>query len=96
MSHLTTESLARLVDETPDAAEQLHLDACASCRAVLDELRAQTRALAALPSYAPSSDAWESIGRRMREAEHRALQRRRIFAHASYCCSALSRSPLFE
>ena len=68
MSHLTIESLARLVDESPTAAEQGHLAACAECRAALDELRAQTAelaALGALPSVEPPAHAWERIAARV-------------------------------
>jgi hypothetical protein len=61
MPHLTTESLARLVDEAPTTAEQAHLEICRACRAALDELRLQTVALAALPAMTPPADAWEKI-----------------------------------
>ena len=89
MSHLTTDSLARIVDEPATAIEQEHLDACASCRSTLAELRAQTAALAALPVHAPPADAWESIGRRMQAAERRAEDRRRIFAAATRIAAAI-------
>ena len=68
MSHLTIESLARLVDEPPSATEQAHLAACAECRATLDELRAQTsglEALGALPAVDPPAHAWERIAARV-------------------------------
>ena len=68
MSHLTIESLARLVDESPGAAEQAHLAVCAECRATLDELRAQTAALAALGALRPvepPAHAWERIAARV-------------------------------
>ena len=61
MSHLTSESLARLVDEAPTPVEQSHLDACAGCSAELDAFRTQTSALAALPPIVPPDDAWASI-----------------------------------
>ena len=48
MQHLSEETLARLVDEAADAAEAEHLAACAVCRAELEALREQTRALAEL------------------------------------------------
>jgi hypothetical protein len=67
MSHLTSESLARLVDETATTEEHAHLIACARCRLALDELRAQTAALRALPMIAPRSDAWERIAARVEE-----------------------------
>ena len=65
MSHLTTETLARLVDETPSSAEQAHLATCTECRTALDDLRAQTAALGALPPVAPPADAWERIAARL-------------------------------
>jgi hypothetical protein len=61
MSHLTLESLARLVDESPMADEAAHLAGCARCRDALDDLRAQTAALGALPGVVPPDDAWEKI-----------------------------------
>ena len=61
MSHLTPESLARLVDESPTADEAAHLAGCARCRDALDHLRAQTAALGALPVIHPPADAWGKI-----------------------------------
>ena len=68
MSHLTIETLARIVDESPTATEEAHLAACAECRATLDELRAQTAelsALGALPPVEPPAHAWERIAARV-------------------------------
>ena len=65
MSHLTFESLARLVDESPTTAEQTHLDTCGRCRGALEEMRAQTTALGALPTIAPPADAWQKIASRL-------------------------------
>ena len=48
MGHLSTETLARLVDEPPRGQEAKHLAECRLCATELDALRAQTRALAAL------------------------------------------------
>ena len=90
MSHLTTESLARLVDEPATDAERAHLDSCASCTATLDALRTQTSGLAALPALVPPADAWESIGRRMHAAELRAERRRRTFAVAARIAAAVA------
>ena len=89
MSHLSTESLARLVDEPATASEQAHLDACASCRATLDELRIQTGALASLPALRPPAGAWDSIGLRMQDAERRAGQRRHAVAVATRIAAAI-------
>jgi hypothetical protein len=71
MSHLTLESLARLVDEPATTEEATHLEACAECRMELDRMRAQTVALAALPVHAPPSTAWDGITARLREHDHR-------------------------
>ena len=89
MSHLSTESLARLVDEPATESEQAHLDACASCRATLDELRIQTSALASLPAHLPPADAWSSIGLRLQDADRRAGQRRDAFAVATRIAAAI-------
>src|SRR5687768_2185564 len=105
MSHLTLETLARLVDDAPDTAEATHLAACARCRDALDDLRAQTAALGALPAMAPPNDAWEKIASRV-EAE-RVIPLRRpwtagafrvaaaiaIFALGAATGAALSRAP---
>ncbi len=90
MSHLTIETLARIVDEPATGSEQAHLDACPTCRSTLDELRMQTTALAALPAYAPPSEAWASIGRRMHDAERRAEQRRRTLTVAMRIAAAIA------
>ena len=65
MSHLTLESLARLVDEDPDTDEAAHLADCVRCRDTLGDLRAQTAALGALPAASPPVDAWEKIAARV-------------------------------
>lgn len=75
MSHLTLETLARLVDEAPNAGESAHLETCKDCRRELDALREQTVALSELPRLAPSSDAWPDLRRRLREE---GLSRRRM------------------
>lgn len=67
MSHLTTEALARLVDEPATEREQAHLASCAVCRATLGELRMQTVALGALPSHSPPDAAWNGIAERLRD-----------------------------
>jgi len=67
MQHLTLEALARLVDEPPDPAEAAHVRDCLPCRRELEEMRAQTHALAALPDPEPPAGAWAAL-----EAELRA------------------------
>ena len=68
MSHLTLETLARLVDEAPAPEERTHLDGCAHCTAELETLRADAAALAALPEIDPPDTHWPAIrGRLERE-----------------------------
>lgn len=81
MAHLTLESLARLVDEPPTAAEASHLEICADCRRELDALIAQTTALGDLPALLPPPpDAWPALEDRLRREDligRRALARAR-------------------
>jgi len=58
VQHLTLETLARLVDEPGAPDEAAHLASCLVCRRELDEMRAQTRALAGLDDPEPAPDAW--------------------------------------
>jgi len=66
MEHLTRESLARLVDESPRADEAQHLATCLVCTSELEALRAQTRALASLPEIRPPLGDWEVLEARLR------------------------------
>lgn len=66
MEHLTTETLARLVDDAPDADERAHLEACVSCAAELEALSEQTRALASLPELLPPRGDWSLLEARLR------------------------------
>jgi hypothetical protein len=66
MEHLTTETLARLVDDTPDADERAHLDTCASCADELEALSEQTRALGSLPELMPPRGDWTLLEARLR------------------------------
>jgi hypothetical protein len=61
MQHLTLESLARLVDEPASPAEAAHVASCLVCRRELDEMRAQTHALAGLDDPEPAPDAWLAL-----------------------------------
>lgn len=65
MEHLTLETLARLVDEAPDAREQEHLSACQRCRTELDLLSGQTRALGELPDLRPPQGEWGVLEARL-------------------------------
>jgi len=66
MEHLTTEALARLVDETPSADEAAHLAACESCSRGLAAFRDQTDALAALPEILPPKGDWKILEAQLR------------------------------
>jgi hypothetical protein len=68
MSHLSLETIARLVDEQPSALDNAHLEACAACRAELAAMRADVVALGSLPDLEPSPSAWADIEARL-EAE---------------------------
>ncbi|HEX9108258.1 MAG TPA: hypothetical protein VF832_13540 [Longimicrobiales bacterium] len=70
MQHLTLEALARLVDENAAAEEAAHLDACAACRAELDELRRQSAALGRLGPVEPAGSEWQTLEARL---EHEGL-----------------------
>lgn len=66
MEHLTSEHLARLVDEAPTADEAAHLAACRVCAAELDGLRDQTRSLRSLPEIVPPGGDWTVLEARLR------------------------------
>jgi hypothetical protein len=66
MEHLTIDTLARLVDESPRPEETKHLAACAACSAELDALKAQTESLAALPEILPPLGDWEVLAAQLR------------------------------
>lgn len=61
MQHLTLETVARLVDEPATGDEAAHVASCLVCRRELDEMRAQTRALAGLGDPEPAPDAWFAL-----------------------------------
>lgn len=65
MHHLDLETLARLVDETPQPAEAAHLRDCLACRRELAELREQTDALAGLGEEDPPAGAWQALEARL-------------------------------
>jgi hypothetical protein len=77
MSHLTLETIARLVDDEPAAAESAHLESCAVCRAELDAMRDDVHALSLLPDMAPAPDSWDALEQRLAEE---GLVRHRRFA----------------
>jgi hypothetical protein len=67
MSHLSLETIARLVDEQPSALDNAHLEACATCRAELDCMRADVDALATLPDVVPAPASWDTLSARLRQ-----------------------------
>jgi hypothetical protein len=73
MSHLTLETLARLVDDAPDPTEAGHLDICPQCREELEALRADAAVLHALPDPDPSIAQWIRLEQRL---EREGLMRR--------------------
>jgi predicted anti-sigma-YlaC factor YlaD len=67
MSHLSLETLARLLDEAPTAAEGRHLDECSLCREEFDALGADLAGLAQLPALLPPpAAAWPALQERLR------------------------------
>jgi hypothetical protein len=65
MEHLTPETLARLVDESPTEAEHAHLAACPECSAEFDLSRATIEALGELPDVRPPRGDWEVLEARL-------------------------------
>jgi hypothetical protein len=80
MSHLTPETIARLVDEGPSAAEAAHLEMCAECRAELDGMRDDVSALSLLPDMAEAPDQWAELEGRL--AAEGLIRRRRLVSPA--------------
>lgn len=68
MSHLSLETLARLVDERPEPDEALHLERCSDCSEELEALRAQGAALAQLPDPKLPAALWTRLATQL-EAE---------------------------
>jgi hypothetical protein len=66
MSHLTLETLARLIDDAPDPTETGHLDICEACRTELEALRSDAAALRALPDPEPPIAAWLALDQRLK------------------------------
>jgi len=66
MEHLTAETLARLVDESPQPDESAHLASCEVCSRELAALRDQTEALSTLPEIMPPLGDWEVLEAQLR------------------------------
>ena len=73
MSHLTLETLARLIDETPDPTENGHLDNCKQCRDELEAMRADANAMQRLEDPEPPLVHWMRLEERL---EREGLMRR--------------------
>lgn len=65
MSHLSLETIARIVDEGPSVEETRHLDACRICRSELEGMREDVYGLSMLPDVSPAPDQWASLERRL-------------------------------
>ena len=79
MEHLKADTLARLVDEAPSAAEAEHLAACAACSRERTAYRELTEGLAALPEIMPPRGDWRVLEARLRSeglVEGQSLARR--------------------
>lgn len=78
MSHLDSESLARLVDDEATSLEAAHLADCDACRAELEVMRDNTQALGRLGDITPPEHAWTDLSERLeaeglvRRSRHRA------------------------
>jgi hypothetical protein len=82
MSHLTSETIARLADEEPGADEARHLAVCSECREELDAMRDDVQALSMLPDMAPAADGWAALERRLAGEGLLNVTQRRPATHA--------------
>lgn len=67
MQHLMIETIARLLDEAPTAAQAEHLERCDDCRAALEAMRADLAALRNLPMIEPPPTEWSQLEQRLLE-----------------------------
>jgi anti-sigma factor RsiW len=65
MSHLSAETIARLVDDERSAAEAAHLESCTECRTQLAAMTEDVHALSMLPDMAAVPDQWDALERRL-------------------------------
>jgi hypothetical protein len=91
MTHLSTEALARLVDEAPDAAEAAHLAKCIECAAEWEALREQTSLLGRLGLLSPPATGWDALCAELRDVGlvHAAPTRRPWASSALRAAAAL-------
>lgn len=87
MSHLTLETLARLVDESPEPTEAEHLDLCEQCHAELELLRADAAALRHIADPQPPIGAWLAL--------EQTLQREGLLRKTSWMTHALRMAAVF-
>jgi len=66
MEHLSTETLARLVDHASQPEEAAHIAECEACSAELEAMRSQTDALRSLPEIRPPQGNWHALEARLR------------------------------
>jgi hypothetical protein len=66
MEHLSLETLARLVDESPNAEERAHLERCEVCAREHEAFREQTAQLGTLPELLPPKGDWRVLEARLR------------------------------
>jgi hypothetical protein len=66
MEHLSLETLARLIDESPDAEERAHLERCTPCAREYEALRDQTAELGTLPELLPPKGDWKVLEAKLR------------------------------
>lgn len=98
MEHLSLETLARLVDETPRPEEAEHLAACRTCASEMEAFRAQTQALAGLPEIRPPLGDWEVLEARLRSeglVQDPGLLARLTLAHTPNWMRAAAAAALF-
>lgn len=87
MSHLNLETLARLVDESPEPTEAEHLDLCEQCRTELELLRADAAALHHLADPQPPVAAWVAL--------EQTLEREGLLRKTSWTTHALRMAAVF-
>jgi poly-gamma-glutamate capsule biosynthesis protein CapA/YwtB (metallophosphatase superfamily) len=65
MSHLSLETIARIVDEGASAEEKAHLDSCRICTGELEGMREDVQSLHMMPDISPAPEAWGALERRL-------------------------------
>lgn len=65
MSHLSLETIARLVEDAPSPEESAHLETCRACRTELEAMTEDMHALRMLPDMAEAPDQWDALERRL-------------------------------